>query len=196
MLGRSLHTTQTQAPANYARTLKSKSLKSMLQRSRDREIRRLRELVLSEIEQKAPLPGDQLDDARRHEEMDLHVSLIEMSERRLAAIFNAFERLEHGQYGICEACGDEISFERLRAMPTALYCVDCQAKLEAVAHKRGAVSASIEEERMSSDTTMFWDRLGLTANGGGEGFSPVARTPDAPTKHPNKFYRVPRLTPR
>ena len=81
-------------------------------------------------------------------------------------------------------------------MPTAQYCVDCQAKLEAAARKRGAASVSIEEEHMSSDTTMFWDRLGSTANGGGEGFSSVARTPYAPTKHPDKFCRVPRLTPR
>ncbi len=109
--------------------------------------------MLSEIEQKAPIPGDQLDEARQHEEMDLHVSFIEMSERRLAAICSAFERLEHGRYGICEACGDRISFERLRAMPTALHCVDCQAELEtATAHKRDAISASIEADRVSSDT--------------------------------------------
>lgn len=89
MLGRNLHAKQIQIPpANYTRTLRS-----MLQGLRDQEIRRLRRLVLSGIEQKAPMPGDQLDDARRHEEMDLHMSLIEISERRLAAIFNAFERL-------------------------------------------------------------------------------------------------------
>jgi DnaK suppressor protein len=134
MLGRNLRAKRIQVPqANYTRTLRS-----MLQALRDQEIRRLRRLVLSGIEQKAPMPGDRLDDARRHEEMDLQMSLIEMSERRLAAIFNAFERLEQGGYGICEACGDGISFERLRAMPTVQYCVDCQAELETAAHKRGA----------------------------------------------------------
>ncbi len=32
------------------------------------------------------------------------------------------------EYGVCEECGDEIAFGRLKAMPYAELCVDCQAR--------------------------------------------------------------------
>jgi RNA polymerase-binding protein DksA len=35
-------------------------------------------------------------------------------------------RLADGSYGICADCGGDISFERLRANPSALRCIDCQ----------------------------------------------------------------------
>jgi DnaK suppressor protein len=112
------------------RTALTGFLRSNLQKLRDQEVRRLRELVRSEVEHKPPVPGDPLDDARQHEDTELNASLIDMSEKRLAAIFDTFERMETGRYGMCEDCGDEISIERLRAIPTAVYCVDCQSKTE------------------------------------------------------------------
>lgn len=35
-------------------------------------------------------------------------------------------RLAQGSYGTCATCGGEIGFERLRANPAAVRCVDCQ----------------------------------------------------------------------
>jgi RNA polymerase-binding protein DksA len=35
-------------------------------------------------------------------------------------------RLSDGSYGTCAACGGEIGFERLRANPAAVRCVECQ----------------------------------------------------------------------
>ena len=39
-------------------------------------------------------------------------------------------RLAAGTYGTCEACGRAIPLARLRAMPTARYCVACQRRQE------------------------------------------------------------------
>jgi DnaK suppressor protein len=39
-------------------------------------------------------------------------------------------RLADGNYGICANCGGEIGFERLRANPAAVRCIDCQAQHE------------------------------------------------------------------
>ena len=36
-------------------------------------------------------------------------------------------RLSDGSYGVCLDCGGEIGFERLRANPSAVRCIDCQA---------------------------------------------------------------------
>jgi RNA polymerase-binding transcription factor DksA len=43
--------------------------------------------------------------------------------RELAA---AQGRIREGKYGICEDCGQDIGFERLRAQPAARRCFDCQ----------------------------------------------------------------------
>jgi RNA polymerase-binding protein DksA len=44
----------------------------------------------------------------------------------LRGIEAARNRLSDGSYGICANCGGEIGFERLRANPTAVRCVECQ----------------------------------------------------------------------
>ena len=41
------------------------------------------------------------------------------------AIKNALLRLEEGEYGYCEGCGDEIPAKRLELTPTATRCVGC-----------------------------------------------------------------------
>ena len=35
-----------------------------------------------------------------------------------------------GTFGTCEHCGEEISFERLDALPHARLCIKCKAKEE------------------------------------------------------------------
>ena len=40
------------------------------------------------------------------------------------------ERLEKGTFGICDACGEEISEKRLRARPVTTSCIDCKKKQE------------------------------------------------------------------
>jgi DnaK suppressor protein len=106
-------------------------LRATLADLRNQEIQRLKSLVRSELAQERSSPGDASDAARVQESMELNLSLIELSERRLGAMWAACDRLENGHYGLCQECAEEISFERLRAVPTALYCVDCQAQHEA-----------------------------------------------------------------
>lgn len=50
--------------------------------------------------------------------------------RELRAIEQARARMEDGSYGTCIQCGGEIAFERLKANPAALRCVDCQRVYE------------------------------------------------------------------
>lgn len=41
------------------------------------------------------------------------------------AINNALLRLEEGEYGYCEDCGDDIPEKRLELTPAAIRCVGC-----------------------------------------------------------------------
>lgn len=60
------------------------------------------------------------------------ISLKQLSTHRetLIKIDAALRKLDENSYGICEECGDEISEERLKIMPFAIYCRDCQEKKE------------------------------------------------------------------
>ena len=72
-------------------------------------------------------PGDLGSETFEHEK---NLSLLEQVSDELLQIQAAFERLEQGTYGTCQACGKPIGAERLDAMPATRFCVDDQAKAE------------------------------------------------------------------
>ncbi len=45
---------------------------------------------------------------------------------QLRLVEEALDRLDAGDYGICQACEEPIAEKRLRALPWARYCVTCQ----------------------------------------------------------------------
>jgi DnaK suppressor protein len=60
------------------------------------------------------------------EEYATLVSISETLEKKLKDINLALEKIERGEYGICENCGQKISQERLKIYPTARLCRKCQ----------------------------------------------------------------------
>ena len=48
----------------------------------------------------------------------------------LTSVEDALRRVHDGTYGICEACGREIPFQRLEAVPWADKCLSCQQTAE------------------------------------------------------------------
>ena len=63
-------------------------------------------------------------------EHEKNQSLLEQVESELAEIEQAFQRLESGSYGICQACHKPIPAARLEAMPAARFGVEDQARAE------------------------------------------------------------------
>ena len=57
---------------------------------------------------------------------DIEFALIQMKAETLTKINDALVRLEDGAYGYCSDCGGEISDKRLRALPFAVRCKDCE----------------------------------------------------------------------
>ena len=66
---------------------------------------------------------------------DIEFALIQMKSETLNKINDALNRLEQGNYGNCFECGEEIAEKRLRALPFAVRCKDCEEARE-VAEKR------------------------------------------------------------
>lgn len=61
---------------------------------------------------------------------DIEFALIQMKTETLKKIEDALKRLEEDTYGNCFECGDEISQMRLRALPFAVRCKDCEEARE------------------------------------------------------------------
>ncbi len=51
-------------------------------------------------------------------------------ERMLRGIDAALRRLDDGEFGYCQECGNDINPKRLQFDPTALLCIDCASKAE------------------------------------------------------------------
>jgi RNA polymerase-binding transcription factor len=61
---------------------------------------------------------------------DIDFALIQMKSETLHKIEEALARHTEGSYCYCFECGDEISERRLRALPFAVRCKDCEEARE------------------------------------------------------------------
>jgi DnaK suppressor protein len=81
---------------------------------------------------------------------DIELALIQMKSETLNKINDALARLEAGNYGDCFDCGEEIAEKRLRALPFAVRCKECEearevaAQRERQATRRGASSLFLD----------------------------------------------------
>ena len=54
----------------------------------------------------------------------------------------ALERIEEGEYGICEACGEDIAINRMIARPVTTHCIECKTRMEVLERHHMAVTHS------------------------------------------------------
>jgi DnaK suppressor protein len=71
---------------------------------------------------------------------DIEFALIQMKSETLTKIDAALRRLEDGTYGDCFECGDQISEARLRALPFAVRCKDCEEARETAEQRERAMA--------------------------------------------------------
>lgn len=62
----------------------------------------------------------------------LHFRNLDAQRAVIMQIDMALDKIREGSYGICEDCGSEIGEKRLRIVPFARYCRDCQESIEDV----------------------------------------------------------------
>jgi len=82
---------------------------------------------------------------------EIEFALIQMKSETLNKMNDALARLEQGDYGNCFDCGEEIAEKRLRALPFAVRCKDCEESRETaqqrerqLAAKRGSASLFLD----------------------------------------------------
>jgi DnaK suppressor protein len=103
-------------------------LREILAQLRDDTYQKIAAFRRDQGQELSSSPGDEMDVARSTADVETHASLIERSEDRLRLIEQALTRVENGTYGTCAECGEDIPTDRLKALPFAMLCVDCQQK--------------------------------------------------------------------
>jgi DnaK suppressor protein len=88
--------------------------------------------------------GDIYDQASSERDRELDLLLGDREREKLRSIDEALDRIDDGEYGICEECEEEIPLGRLKVLPFARYCVRCKADIE----KLQAQTRRFEEERV------------------------------------------------
>lgn len=63
-------------------------------------------------------------------EREKDLAIRESVESMIHKVINALEKIDRGTYGMCDACGRAIKKARLKALPFATLCLDCQDRLE------------------------------------------------------------------
>jgi DnaK suppressor protein len=109
------------------------------------ELARLRESLRAVITENRTSESTSLTDMSVHAAETLHteirVTLMDRRTQQLVQIQDALARLATGQYGFCQECDAFIGVPRLRALPFAQRCRDCQGHAERQARRESVAAA-------------------------------------------------------
>ena len=141
-----------QAGSDKSSRTRYSELKQMLQ-ERQREIQAEVQGKMRNVRAEGTWGGklnevlDAVESAEADIQEDIEFALVQMKSETLSKINDALARLEQGDYGNCFDCGEEIAEKRLRALPFAVRCKDCEEAREVaeqrerqLAQRRGAAS--------------------------------------------------------
>ncbi|MCJ8351645.1 TraR/DksA C4-type zinc finger protein [Moritella sp.] len=78
--------------------------------------------------------ADEIDRAAMEEAHRLELNRIQHDKLHIKKIIKALRRIDSGDYGYCDSCGDEISIKRLQARAESRLCLECQSTKEFTDH--------------------------------------------------------------
>src|SRR5688572_244318 len=64
-------------------------------------------------------------------EQEVALSLLDSEAQLLEDANAALRRVDEGTFGMCVLCAREVPRERLQALPSTRYCIDCARRLDA-----------------------------------------------------------------
>ena len=74
--------------------------------------------------------GDPIDDASKSLDKEILFELSGNAHKTLDQIEAALRKIDKGIYGVCEYCRQPIPKKRIKALPFARYCINCQHSTE------------------------------------------------------------------
>ncbi len=113
---------------------RNEGLWQMLLEKKNEVQKQIDDLILQRREEQERWRGepamDVQDMAYRDSSADQLLSLLEIRYRMRVTLDEALTRLREGTYGFCNECGEPVSNARLKALPFAKTCFDCQNVIE------------------------------------------------------------------
>jgi len=73
---------------------------------------------------------DPTDRATQESDRNFELRIRDRERKLINKIKDALERIDSGEFGICEECGDEISEARLKVRPVTTLCINCKLEAE------------------------------------------------------------------
>ncbi len=73
---------------------------------------------------------DPTDRASEESDRSFELRIRDRERKLINKIKEAIERIDEGEYGICESCEELIGEARLRARPVTTLCIDCKTEQE------------------------------------------------------------------
>jgi DnaK suppressor protein len=75
---------------------------------------------------------DEVDLASTESDQNMRIRLRDRERTLLKKINKAIKKIEDGEYGVCEECGEDIGMKRLEARPVTDLCIRCKEEQERV----------------------------------------------------------------
>ncbi len=130
--------------------------KKLLQAEKDAILRHLSELEGASETELSQGGGDPVDLASVEITQTQIQKLGNREKKLLGKIDYSLRKIESGDYGVCEQCGEKISPARLEARPVAQFCIDCKTEQEQN-ERRYSDQSDEEEETEWSDAPEKFD---------------------------------------
>lgn len=73
---------------------------------------------------------DPNDRATQESDRNFELRIRDRERKLINKIKEALNRIDTGEFGICEECGDEIGEARLKARPVTTFCINCKMEAE------------------------------------------------------------------
>ena len=128
-------------------------LKDMLEERR-REVQH----KLRSLRETLPIKAGAVRDAEEQSVDDfvteVDMTLMQMKSETLSKIDQAIARLESDTYGRCEECDKEIAAPRLKALPFAALCRDCQEETETTVRAAREAKAFVRLQKELAHVTL------------------------------------------
>ncbi len=101
----------------------------LLQQQLDELVQEAGKTATDMADEKANFP-DPTDRASLESDRNFELRIRDRERKLIGKIREAIERLEEGNYGLCESCEEAIGVARLKARPVTTMCIECKTEQE------------------------------------------------------------------
>jgi len=120
---------RSSGPKMSAREKKIQKIKERLIQQKEQLLSDAESALNNDLQGQILFP-DMGDQASAEIDRNFMLRLKGREQKLLNKIEGVLETIEAGTYGICEACGNEISIKRLEARPVTTMCIECKTEQE------------------------------------------------------------------